>query len=210
MVGAGTDSGELMFFRAASVQMRCVERFAHADARAYDMNVAIRRLDPVDAARCLDGLADLLIDATEGGASVGFLAGLSRDQATAFWRGVLDDPHATLLAAFDHEGRVMGSVVAAAAAMPNQPHRADIRKLLVLRSARRRGIAARLMAAAEDSARAAGRTLLVLDTAAGSEAEQMYPKLGWTRCGVIPDYAQWPDGRFCDTVVFFKRLEAPV
>jgi len=89
---------------------------------------------------------------------------------------------------------------------PNQPHRAEIAKLLVHRSARRRGIAQLLMERAEAEARAEGKTLLVLDTVTGDDAERLYERLGWTRVGVIPGYALYPDGRPCDTTVFWKSL----
>ena len=89
---------------------------------------------------------------------------------------------------------------------PNQPHRGEIAKLLVHRSARGRGIAQRLMERAETEARAAGKTLLVLDAVTGGDAARLYARLGWTEVGVIPDYALYPDGRPCDTTIFFKRL----
>jgi GNAT superfamily N-acetyltransferase len=92
------------------------------------------------------------------------------------------------------------------AAPENQPHRGDVAKMLVRRSARRQGLGARLMRAAEEAALAAGRTVLVLDTVTGSEAERLYQRMGWTRVGVVPDYALWPDGRLCDTTFFYKRL----
>jgi ribosomal protein S18 acetylase RimI-like enzyme len=110
-----------------------------------------------------------------------------------------------VLAAFD-DGRVVGTVQVILALPPNQPHRGEIAKLLVHRSARRRGIAELLMQHAEAEARAEGRTLLVLDTVTGDAAERLYTRLGWTRVGVIPGYALYPDGRPCDTTVFFKEL----
>jgi GNAT superfamily N-acetyltransferase len=110
-----------------------------------------------------------------------------------------------LLAAFA-DGELVGSVQVVFAPHPNQPHRADIARMLVRRSARRRGIGERLMAAAEREALAEGRTLLVLDTVTGDDAERLYERLGWTRVGVIPGYALYPDGRPCDTTVFFKQL----
>jgi ribosomal protein S18 acetylase RimI-like enzyme len=110
-----------------------------------------------------------------------------------------------LLAAFD-DGDVVGTVQVVFATPPNQPHRAEIAKLLVRRSARGRGIAERLMAQAEREARAEGKTLLVLDTVTGDAAERLYERLGWTRVGVIPNYALYPDGRPCDTTVFWKAL----
>ena len=110
-----------------------------------------------------------------------------------------------LLAAFD-DGELVGTVQVDLATPPNQPHRGDIAKLLVRRSARRRGIAAQLMEAAEREALAEGKTLLVLDTVTGDAAERLYERLGWTRVGVIPNYALYPDGRPCATTVFYKQL----
>ena len=104
------------------------------------------------------------------------------------------------------DGRLVGSVQVVLALPPNQPHRAEIAKLLVHRSARRRGIAERLMEQAEAEARAEGRTLLVLDAVTDGDAARLYARLGWTTVGVIPDYALFPDGRFCDTTYFFKRI----
>ena len=101
---------------------------------------------------------------------------------------------------------LVGTVQVVLALPPNQPHRAEIAKLLVHRSARRRGIAELLMERAEAEARVEGKTLLVLDTVTGDDAERLYERLGWTRVGVIPGYALYPDGRPCDTTVFWKSL----
>ncbi len=110
-----------------------------------------------------------------------------------------------VLAAFLN-GDVVGTVQVVLAVPPNQPHRAEIAKLLVHRSARKRGIAELLMERAEAEARVEGKTLLVLDTVTGDDAERLYERLGWTRVGVIPGYALYPDGRPCDTTVFWKAL----
>ena len=88
----------------------------------------------------------------------------------------------------------------------NQPHRADVAKMQVHRRARRHGVGAALLRAVETEARNAGRTLLVLDTVTGSDAERLYSSLGWQRCGVIPDYALWPQGGLCSTTVFYRQL----
>src|SRR5262249_58855395 len=101
---------------------------------------------------------------------------------------------------------LVGTVQVVAATPPNQPHRADVAKLLVRRSERRRGVARLLMARAEAEARAEGKTLLVLDTVTGDAAEKLYERLGWTKVGVIPNYALYPDGRPCDTTVFWKAV----
>jgi ribosomal protein S18 acetylase RimI-like enzyme len=171
--------------------------------------VEIRRLDAAEAREALDGLAAVLHDCVDGGASVSYMAPFSHADARAAFEAVVADVaqgRRVLLAAFDG-GEVAGTVQINLATPPNQPHRGDIAKLLVRRSARRRGIAERLMAAAEREARAEGRTLLVLDTVTGDAAERLYTRLGWSRVGVIPNYALYPDGRLCDTTVFFKALE---
>jgi GNAT superfamily N-acetyltransferase len=168
----------------------------------------VRRLNPDAAAASVPALARLLIDCVEAGASVSFMWPLSADRAEAFWSGVADGVakgERVLLVAED-AGGLVGTVQLVLALPENQPHRGDIAKLLVAPRARRRGIAAALMNAADDAARAAGKTLLVLDTVTGGDAERLYPRLGWQRCGVIPDYALWPRGGFCATTVFFKAL----
>lgn len=170
--------------------------------------VEIRRLAGPDLAAALDELADVLADCVAAGASVSYMLPFGVADARAEferWRPEIDRGDRILLAAFA-EGRVVGTVQVVRAWPPNQPHRADIAKLLVHRSARRRGIAQALMAAAENEARADARTLLVLDTVTGDPAEALYEKLGWRRVGVIPNYALYPDGRPCDTTVFWKQV----
>jgi len=173
-------------------------------------DVVVRALGAVEANDRGAELADILIDCVEGGASVGFMAPLPRGKAQAFWRGVADGVAAgerMLLVAEDtRSARLIGTVQVIAAQPENQPHRADIAKMLVHRAARRRGIGGLLMQAAEDAARAAGKTLLVLDTATGSDAERLYQRLGWMRVGVVPDYALWPDGGPCATTYYYKAL----
>jgi GNAT superfamily N-acetyltransferase len=149
----------------------------------------------------------VLLDCVQGGASVGFMASLDRDEAQAFFRSVAEEVTAGrrfLLAAFEGD-ELVGTVQVLLATMPNQPHRGEIMKLLVRRSARGVGVGAALMERAEAQARTVGKTLLVLDTANGA-AERLYERGGWTRVGVVPDYALLPDGAFCDTTFFFKRL----
>ena len=107
--------------------------------------------------------------------------------------------------AFD-DGRLVGTVQVVLSLPPNQPHRGEITKLLVHRSARRRGVAELLMERADDEARAEGKTLLVLDAVTGGDAERLYARIGWTKVGVIKDFALFPDGRFCDTTFFYKAL----
>jgi GNAT superfamily N-acetyltransferase len=150
----------------------------------------------------------VLADCVAGGASVSYMAPFSHDQARDAFEAVareVEQGRRLLLGAFA-EGRLVGTVQVVLALPPNQPHRAEIAKLLVHRSARKRGIAQLLMEHAESEARAEGKTLLVLDTVTGDDAERLYTRLGWTRVGVIPGYALYPDGRPCDTTVFWKAL----
>jgi GNAT superfamily N-acetyltransferase len=170
--------------------------------------IAITRLwRPSDAQ--LRGLAALLIDCVEGGASVSFLHPLSEDRALAFWRGVTQavarGERAVLLAQ-DGAG-VVGTVQLVLEQPQNQAHRADLAKMLVHRRARRRGLGTALMRAAEDLGRACGKSLLVLDTVSGGDGERLYARLGWQRCGVIPGYALLPRGGLCDTTYYYRRLE---
>ncbi len=158
----------------------------------------------------LPDLCDVLADCVNGGASVGFMQPYGPDDAMPYWQAVADsvESGATLLLVARIEGSVVGTVQVGAAQMPNQPHRGDLKKLLVHRSARGKGLARLLMEAAEREAARIGKTLLVLDTATGSDAEAIYPRLGWQRVGVVPDYALWPEGGLCDTTLFYKRIAA--
>lgn len=180
-----------------------------AAARSDD-DVRVRRLDAADARAAVPALAAVLADCVDGGASVGFLAPLAAESARAFWHGVADGVAAgdrVLLVAEDGPGgAVLGTVQVVFARPENQPHRGDLAKMLVHRAARRRGVGARLVRAAEAEALAAGRTVLVLDTVSGSDAERLYARLGWTRVGEVPDFALWPDGRRCPTTFFYRRL----
>jgi GNAT superfamily N-acetyltransferase len=168
----------------------------------------VRRLHSLDDAQ-IDGLADLLVDCVEGGASVSFMHPLSHAKARAFWRRVADGVAAgerALLVAEDGDG-IVGSVQLVLNLPENQPHRADVAKTLVHRRARRRGLGEALLLAAEDVARDCGRTLLVLDTVTGSDAERLYARLGWVRVGSIPGYALMPDGEPCSTTYYYKTLD---
>lgn len=171
-------------------------------------DVDIRRLNAAEARERLDGLAAVLLDCVEGGASVRYMAPFAHEQArSAFETVVLEvEQGRRVLVAAVAGDEVVGTVQVALAMQPNSPHRAEIVQLLVRRSARRRGIASRLMDCAEAEARAEGKTLLVLDTVTGDPAERLYEELGWTKVGVIPNYALYPDGRPCDTTVFWKSL----
>jgi GNAT superfamily N-acetyltransferase len=175
------------------------------------MNVAdtmhIRCL-PTIGEREIQGLGDVLIDCVEGGASVSFMLPMSRAKADAFWRGIAASVargERVVLAAEDAAGAIVGTAQVILAQPENQPHRGDLAKMLVHRRARRHGVGAALLVAAERSARSAGKTLLVLDTAS-ADAERLYARHGWQRCGTIPHYALLPDGAPCATTIFFKFL----
>lgn len=171
------------------------------------VQIVIRRADP--HSNDAEALADVMLDCVEGGASIGFMLPLERDRAVAFWRGLLESAargeRIVLVAEDRPTGAVVGTVQVVLIAPENQPHRGDISKMLVHRGARRRGVAEALMRAVEQAALGADKTVLVLDTAS-TEAERLYTRLGWTRVGVIPDYALSPDGGFVDAIFFFKRL----
>ena len=172
------------------------------------MTIEIRRLDAREARGHLDALAAVLEDCVAGGASVGYMSPFSHEDARRAFEGFVADAEAgrrVLLAAFD-DGRLVGTAQLVLAVPANQPHRAEIARVLVHREARRRGIAEMLMAAAEAEACAEGKTLLVLDAVTGGDAARLYDRLGWTTVGVIPDYALYPDGRPCATTVFFKKI----
>ena len=160
-------------------------------------------------AREIEGLSDLLIDCVEGGASVSFMLPMTRAKADTFWRNTAASVARgeRLVFVAEDAGGIVGTAQIILAQPENQPHRADLAKMLVHRRARKRGIGAALLAAAERGALAAGKTLLVLDTAS-DDAERLYARHGWQRCGVIPDYALLPDGRPCATTYFFKFLRS--
>jgi len=155
----------------------------------------------------IDDLGQVLIDCVSGGASVGFMHPLTVERAQGFWRkvaqGVAQGERA-LLVARDGQGLV-GTVQLVLDQPDNQPHRADLCKMLVHRRARCQGVGAALLRAAEGLARQAGKTLLVLDTAS-PEAERLYARGGWVACGVVPGYALLPHGGLCDTRYFYRQL----
>ena len=170
--------------------------------------IEVRRLDGSELHGQLDALAGVLLDCVAGGASVSYLEPFAHENARAAFDGFaaeVERGHRVLLAAFA-DGELVGTVQVILTLPPNQPHRGEIAKLLVHRRARKRGIAQLLMDHAEAEARAEGKSLLVLDTVTGDPAERLYARLGWTRVGVIPGYALYPDGRPCDTTVFWKAL----
>lgn len=170
-------------------------------------NIQIRSLQPIGE-REITGLSDVLIDCVEGGASVSFMLPMTCAKADAFWRNTAASVargERLVLAAEDATGMIIGTVTVILQQPENQPHRGDIAKMLVHRRARRQGVGAALLAAAERSALDAGKTLLVLDTAS-DDAERLYARQGWQRCGVIPDYALLPAGPPCATTIYFKFL----
>jgi GNAT superfamily N-acetyltransferase len=166
-------------------------------------------LDAPIADAALDQLAAVLADCVEGGASVSFMSPFSHADALVFFRKVAASVASgdTVLVAARLDGKIVGTVQLGLDTPPNQPHRADIKKLLVHRSARGHGLGAALMAQVEEEARRHRRWLLVLDTVPGENGYRLYVRAGWARTGIIPDYALFPDGRLCDTAVFWKRLD---
>ncbi|WP_303979129.1 GNAT family N-acetyltransferase [Dongia mobilis] len=169
----------------------------------------IEALTPKFATKDRFALIELLMDVVEAGAAISFLPPMTEGEAGAFWDKALSDlSHRSILVARDAAGRIQGSVQLIPAAMPNQPHRAEIAKLLVHTKARRKGIGRALMLAAEAEAKSLGRTLLTLDTRRGDDGEALYRNLGYVEVGIIPRYAKNADGSFHDTVVFYKELGA--
>jgi GNAT superfamily N-acetyltransferase len=171
-----------------------------------DDGVVIRRISKLLESD-IDQLADVLVDCVEGGASVSFMLPLTHARAANFWRGLAGDvaDGTRLLFVASDETGIIGTVQVILGQPENQPHRGDVAKMLVHRRARRRGVGEALMRAAEDGARSAGKTLLVLDTAS-SDAERIYVRCGWTLVGIVPDYALWPHGGLCDTTFYYRRL----
>lgn len=171
--------------------------------------IKLRRVAACDVEACIPGLSDVLIDCVEGGASVSFMFPLSRDKAIRFWhdvaQGVIRGERA-LLVAEDDNGQIVGTVQLVMAQPENQPHRADISKMLIHRTARRQGIALRLLAEIEQIARQEHKTVLVLDTVTGGDAERVYARAGWQRVGCVPNYAQMPDGQLCGTTFYYKQF----
>jgi GNAT superfamily N-acetyltransferase len=168
----------------------------------------VRRLTaPADAE--IEQLTDILIDCVEGGASVSFMLPLTRERAETFWRRVAAGVAAgqrVLLAAEDAQG-LCGTVQLIFDLPENQPHRADVAKMLIHRRARRQGLGAALMKAAEAAARESGKTLLVLDAVTGGDGARLYERLGWERVGDIPRFALYPAGGFCSTTYYYRSLD---
>jgi GNAT superfamily N-acetyltransferase len=169
--------------------------------------IVVRQVGP--EANVAAGLADVLVDCVEGGASVSFMLPLDRVRAESYWMMALDSAgrgeRIVIVAEEEDTGLVVGTVQVILTAPENQPHRGEVAKMLVHRRARRRGVAEALMRAVEAAALEVGKTLLVLDTSS-VDAERLYDRLGWQRVGVIPGYALWPAGGLVDTTVFYKTL----
>ncbi len=165
-------------------------------------------LDEGSFAQEIEDLSAILVDAVRSGASVGFVEPFTLDDARAWWRSLAAEVKAgrviVLLARVD--GRAVGTAQLRLTQLPNARHRAEVAKVLVHREARRMGLGSALMNAVEGTARHRRRTLLVLDTIAGSDAVRLYERLGWTRAGEIPRYAAFPDGSLAPTVIYFKDL----
>ncbi len=173
-----------------------------------EKSIVISVLTAEEARALIPALGGILIDCVEGGASVSFMLPIERRTAEEFYESVVEKiaSGGTILFVAFLDGKPVGTVQLNPELKPNQPHRADVSKLLVHRRGRNRGVARALMAALEEVAKARGRWLLCLDTATGSDAERLYEKLGWRRLGVLPRHAMWPQGGFCDTTFFWKDL----
>lgn len=179
-----------------------------SDAPKPAAPVQIRRLSSGEIAAAAPSLAAVLLDCVAGGASVNFMADFTYERAEAFWRGVADAARGdgrVLFVAEDEEG-ILGTVQLVPVLIDNQPHRAEVAKMLVHSRARRHGVGERLLRAAEEAGRDMGRTLLTLDTATGEAGERLYDRLGWVRVGVIPGHALYPDGRVASTTFYYKQL----
>lgn len=172
-----------------------------APASVGAMSEVVRRATHGD----VPALVEVLLGVVRGGASVGFLADVSAEDADAFWSAHLANPSNVVLVAVDGD-RVVGTGTLALAGMPNGRHRAEVAKLLVHPDAQGRGVGRLLLAALEDEARTHGRRTLVLDTVTGSPAQRLYETAGWTVVGVIDDYADLPDGTPSPTTYLTKRL----
>lgn len=167
--------------------------------------IAIERVGQDVPRHDLNGLVDLLFDAIDDNAGVSFMPGLTRTEAEAWWQSALAPQRAIVLVARDDAG-IVGTVQVQPSWAPNQPHRGDVAKLIVHRRARRQGIGRALMQALDQEARAAGFTLLLLDTRKDDHPERLYASTGWVRVGEVPDFALNPDGSMCATVFYYKRL----
>jgi len=177
------------------------------DETVVESALRIRQMEALSADE-VEALADVLVECVEGGASVGFVLPMTRDKARTFWTRVgetLKRGARRLLVAETAAGQIVGTVQLVEPSSENQPHRADVAKMLVRPSARRRGVGALLLAAVERVAREQGKTLLVLDTAT-AEADRLYARHGWKLTGEIPEFALFPDGSPCATRIYYKKI----
>ena len=170
---------------------------------------SLRTLSRADILENLSPLSDILADCVNGGASVSFMLPFSRQTARAFWLRIAESVAAgeRLVVVAEHAGQISGTVQLVIDQAENQPHRADVAKLLVHQNARRQGLAKALMNHLEQLAREQGKSVLVLDTATGSGAECFYVQCGWEKAGEIPRYALMPDGTMTATSLFYKILQ---
>jgi GNAT superfamily N-acetyltransferase len=171
--------------------------------------VKVEAIDPASYDAAIEGLGAVLKDAVDGGASVNFVAGVTPAQTEAWWAaraGRVADGTITVFVARDDDGRIVGSTLLERSVNPNSPHRAEIGKVIVLRSARRQGLGRALMEAAERQARVEGRWMLILDTVTGSPAAAMYESLGWQTVGTIPAYALDTAGEPEAATYYYKDL----
>ena len=177
------------------------------------LDPVIEVLDAAGYKAAIPALTELLVDAVEGGASVNFLAGVTKEQAAAWWSEripqVADGTVTAFVATERGTGTLLGSTILIRSRNPNAPHRAEIGKVIVRRTARRRGLGRALMAAAEERARADGRWLLILDTEAGSAADELYRSLGWRVLVTMPNHAYKSTGVLAPTTYFWKDLREP-
>ena len=172
------------------------------------MPCAIRRLYPSEAKSRINELADILLDCVAGGASVSFMADMTREDALSFWGKVTEgvESGARILIVAEQEGQLIGTVQVVASGIPNQPHRSDLSKMLVHREGRGKGVGAALLKEAERQSQEHGWWLMVLDTVTDSDGDRLYRRGGWLPVGTIPNYALWPDGRPCPTTYYYKDL----
>ncbi len=171
------------------------------------------RIEPLTAsAATCTALGEMLVETVANGGSVSFMHPLSQVAAEAFWRNSLtsaDRGERIILGALDGD-RLIGTVTLLLDLPPNQPHRAEIAKMMTRLSHRHRGIATALLREAERLALARGRWLLVLDTAEDEGAAGLYERMGFKLTGLIPDYALKPHGGLTGTLIYWKRLQEPV
>ncbi len=172
------------------------------------MTTTLRPIDAATARALLPALSELLVDAVASGAGVNFMAGFTLQEASAYWlrqiEGLASGDRVWIVA--EEGGRIVGTVMCVFAPQPNQPFRADVAKMLVLSTHRKRGIGAALLSGIEAEALKAGKSLLILDTTASSAADRLYRRLGWTPFGTAPGYAYAPDGRLDDATFFYKQI----